>query len=70
MGEMADWINDNGFFAMLMGEDILEPSLVMCRNCGEGNLHWDISPDNNKWRLYDRNCKLHNCPVRPLKQGQ
>ena len=69
MGDMADWVNDNGFWAILTGEDQEEPTPVKCRNCNEDNLHWETSPDDGKWRLYDSTCKIHKCPVRPLRNG-
>ena len=35
-----------------------------CRLCRETNLHWQKV--DGKWRLFNKDDQLHQCPVRPL----
>lgn len=43
--------------------------LKICRNCGLGGLHWQMSK-NTGWRLYDKNNQIHNCSKKFAKGGK
>ena len=73
MGDMADMYLDS---ALAYYEDTGEmgpepdyvprrrrgPTVKTCRYCGVGGLHWRrLEGEQSKWRLFDRNNKLHSC---------
>lgn len=79
MGEMADFTLDYSMFPddnYWHGEDYddamegpdcsrrLTPMKV-CKYCGTTSLHWENI--DNRWRLFDIEGKMHQCPVNPIK---
>ena len=65
MGEMADWVNDNGEIEeLLYGYG----GTKSCRCCGKDGLHWVNSGTrrNTRWLLAD-SLGIHQCKVNPLK---
>lgn len=63
MGDMADFILDQAFYEE--GSGLYEYSgTLVCRNCGEDNLHW-LPTEDGKWVLVDSEDEMHKCPVRP-----
>ncbi len=66
MGDMADWINDNG-----MLDELLYGSggTKSCKYCGKGDLSWSNIGSRNHpiWRLCDGNL-VHNCPINPAPE--
>lgn len=42
----------------------------VCRNCGVGGLHWQLSKESNGWRLYDIHNEIHNCNKKFAKGGK
>ena len=67
MGDMSDYTNDPpGSDEPLYGQG----GKLRCRCCGEVGLHWMQPWDSRKWRLYDDKSVLHECPVKPLPEGE
>jgi hypothetical protein len=60
MGDMADWVNDNGEIEnLLYGPG----GSIACRYCGTSGLHWENigTKLHPIWRLFDDQCVIHSC---------
>jgi len=60
MGDMADWVNDNG-----MIEDVLYgyEGTLKCKYCGKEGLSWYNLGSRGKpnWRLQEEDGTIHEC---------
>lgn len=55
MGDMADWIIDNGIDELIYDNG----GFVSCKYCNEDYLHWENI--DGKWRLANEKCVIHKC---------
>lgn len=63
MGEMADWINENGEWDELLNGRESNPLPHTCKYCGLEGCYWcNIGTENSpKWRLIEPNGQIHTC---------
>jgi 3-methyladenine DNA glycosylase Tag len=62
MGDMTDWIIENGMMFDEEYEREFDDDFSIgkiCKYCGKSGLQW--KQINNKWRLYDLDNNLHCC---------
>jgi len=60
MGEYADYLIEQGFDSLAMGEEIIEPDDgKVCKYCLKYPLYWQQV--DGKWRLHEMDGSLHIC---------